>query len=304
MNEIIRQKKSASPWRLDCLVVTALFDVEYESLSNQLDTRVANAAAAPKVEREKRWEQADLLQGVERWKLTYNDEEGPKRLTLGTSHLRRMGIANAAVQIHRLVDFYNPNFVLMAGIAGSLEPEKVRLGDVVIGNFVRWEGYDKISPKDDGCWELRPTETETLKMHDGIVATMRTFAGDEISLPSNDATYRAQFPKLNNKTKAPRPNEVHVGGIMSWDYVLNHKDIRDAKHRAVTPEVLAVDMESAGLLFALSETPTKAIVFRGISDECHKKPDSKAKDPWRKIAADNAVACMFRFLEVHGPALR
>lgn len=299
MNDTIRKKRTAAPLRLHCLIVTALFDFEYESVARQLDDRVKNPGAGPKVERDTRHQQADLVNGIERWKLTF---EGPKaHLCLGTSHLRRMGVANAAVEISRLVEFYSPNFVIMAGIAGSLKPNTVKLGDVVIGEFVRWEGYNKISPNGD-CLDFRVKDPQTLSVLDGLVRTLRAFAQDGVTLPSSDKEYLKQFESLADK---PLPaNGIHVGGIMSWDYVLNHAAIRDAKHASVKPHVIAVDMESAGLLYALEGRSTKPIVFRGISDECDKKPDSESGDPWRQIAADNAVACMFRFLEVHGAALR
>jgi nucleoside phosphorylase len=89
---------------------------------------------------------------------------------------------------------------------------------------------------------------------------------------------------------------VKVGGILSWEYVLNHKRKRtDLNSRY--PDLIAVEMEggSMGYIAQNLRKDFRNLEFlsvRGISDLCAEKED----DVWRDVAADTAAAVLIGYL--------
>jgi len=96
--------------------------------------------------------------------------------------------------------------------------------------------------------------------------------------------------------KIPR---LIVGRILSWEYVLNSKSLRE-EVSGEDRELLAVEMESGACYYAVrraretlqEDRNTQFVAVRGISDLCNHKAD----DVFRELAADHAAAVTIGFL--------
>lgn len=194
---------------------------------------------------------------------------------------------------------WRPADILMVGIAGSLEPDKVRLGDVIVPSriFGYTEGKAEIV---DGKSVItyRPTgdrvdcELAALAraVHHNDVKAWRA-ASRKAGL--TDAMLK---PKLLTKEGKEGP-KLHIDNndcIASGNTVVATRVFAQEIRRALGTTVKAVEMEAKGLCEALAKikpTPS-ALIVRGISDLADEEKaalEKASKDGWRRYAAQNAA---------------
>lgn len=240
-------------------------------------------------------------------------------MLVATKCLNTAGNAMAGIELMSLLRVYKPSLVCFCGIGGSLSPKITPLGSVIIGQRVFWKGFDKISGENI-AWEMRSKLIESFHLDDDIVNTYRRRLAElserGINLNNNsssreiisaaegwynsalsdenaaedlrDFDYRAAFEM------APK---VQIGNILSWDYVLNRRDIRDAV-ASEDQNVSCVEMESGGLFMAArrsggNELDRRILTVRGISDLCFRKSDNF----WRETSCRNAASSLVDYLK-------
>jgi nucleoside phosphorylase len=143
------------------------------------------------------------------------------------------------------------------GIAGSLN-EKVRKGDVLIADYVRAYQYGRIS--ETGKFKPRPQFQEPTDQ------AIRTNAAAFAQVTEWWSDLREQ---PDNGTGHP---DVYFGGLASGDAVIENVESNYfAPILKDDPWLLAVDMESSGLMLAVRHLKesgylTGLMVVRGISD--------------------------------------
>ncbi|UKZ52901.1 hypothetical protein TrVGV298_006687 [Trichoderma virens] len=226
----------------------------------------------------------------------------------------QVGTIEAGITASRmLITFPSIKIGLMAGIAGGVPSNGVRLGDVVIGTpsgeypgVVQWD-LGKIESggilKRTGALNKSPKALLT------AVSTLETehqLGGSTI--PQRLEELRTKWPRLvdkycwSQKLTDPlategsrniyREPEVHYGIIASGDRVIKDAETRDCLNESLGGKVLAIEMEAAGLM---DNFP--CIVIRGICDYA----DSHKNDEWQEYAAAVAAACSKELLEVLDP---
>lgn len=290
-------KKGNYPADIDVLIVTALFDPEYLALENQIATIGAKYKITP-IKRSN----ADKANRLTRWKMT--PTVAAYNYTIGTTHLHKMGQADCALETYYLARIYNPRLIILCGIAGTLDPAKVALGDVIIATAVDWRNADKILHT-PACATADAYEVEVRQRF------RSEFRGDAIDLALKVATEKsAQLPSNLAGTgtnalrtahfKNAKSNKIVTGPVLTSSFVLNHKGKRDAFAK---DKVLAIEMEAAGAELARQminkgvedDSAVDLIVVRGICDECHKKKDTA----WRTIASENAMWTTLEYLAAY-----
>jgi nucleoside phosphorylase len=272
-------------------VLTVTLDTEYEALEAHLKAAKATRLQTGEVEKK-------LV--VTSWSLP---RPGAPDLTIATGFINGMGNAVSALETYILLQELSPTYVFLCGIAGSMDSGKVRLGDVVVSSGIEWCWFDKISDAafassfllGDRHLRLKrqpgqPMETMWRKRLD-LVRSRRA-----AQLPSNTERDLIRFrEEVAHGSAAPLlTNTIHLGRILSWDYVLTDAELRDRMCHKLG-DVLAVEMEGGGFDYAhrrrtenLDGTPGPiGFIVRGISDLAAGKDGEN--HGWRRLALNNAI---------------
>jgi nucleoside phosphorylase len=186
------------------------------------------------------------------------------------------GIAEAAVETKRAIDYFQPNVILFVGVAGGLKD--VKLGDVVAATKVY--GYE--SGKVVETFQPRPNVSQV-----SYPLEQRAKA---------EARKEEWLERIQGSSSDLEP-EAWVGAIAAGDKVVASTNSEVYQQlRQNYGDALAVEMESHGVLKALRANPEiNALIIRGISDLIEDK--SNADDAgFQKIAARHASAFAFQIL--------
>ncbi len=187
----------------------------------------------------------------------------------------RVGLARAAFEAGRAIDYFKPGIVLFVGIAGGLKD--VRIGDVVAATKVY--GYE--SGKASNTFQPRP----------------------EVGLSSYRMIQRAQAVARNQQWTRwikPAPQQLplaKVAPIAAGNKVIN--STRSPIWKLLKQsygDALAVEMEGYGFLQAVhGNSHIEALIIRGISDLIEGKSEADATGA-QETAAYNASAFAFELL--------
>lgn len=288
------------------LILSITLNPEYKAVEKLLPKVSATRIAATPI---------DKLLEIDRWHIRANDGE---EIEIATGYINGMGNARTALETLIYLERVSPRFVFLCGIAGSLEPDEIGLGDVILGKTVEWWNLNKVQPTADARY---------LQIGDSYFRKEITTVGDHTNhwnkrlsdfqnsntkqlMSNNDKTLLQLKARISPKTPNVRANLVHYGKIVSWEYVLSHEQLRKELRRA-TIDGLAIEMEGAGFCSSVKRrneelaaqqkatnrsmhAKVEGFIFRGISDLSHRK--GTENQAWREIAMFNAAACLVEFL--------
>jgi nucleoside phosphorylase len=216
---------------------------------------------------------------------------------------RDMGPLNAQTHASKTIDQWDPAYLVLVGIAGSMHND-VKLGDVVVSQQVFYFDPGKIK---DERLEYRP------EGYPCSLALIKQTQAFEIDAAVYEA-WREDVHQLAVKLKGEysktltsadretldhfRPN-IHYGTLASGSLVVASED-KKKELLQLHGKILATEMEGAGLLHATfqQETPTPAVVMKGISDAADANKDSKdAMKIWRILASQGSAMLARRVME-------
>jgi nucleoside phosphorylase len=306
--EVISRKVEPSIYgaHVPVLILSITLNPEYNAVEQLLPkVKATRIAQTP----------ADKLLEIDRWHIVADDGE---TIQVATGYINGMGNARTALETLIYLERVSPRFVFLCGIAGSLEPDEIGLGDVVLGKTVEWWNLNKVQPVADARY---------LQIGDSYFRKEITTVGDHTNywnkrlssfqssntkqlMSNNDKKLLQLKTKISPKSPDVRANLVHYGKIVSWEYVLSHEHLRNELRRA-TIDGLAIEMEGAGFYSSIKRrneelaaqqqitkhsmhTKVEGFIFRGISDLSHKK--GTENQAWREIAMFNAAASLVEFL--------
>lgn len=186
------------------------------------------------------------------------------------------GNTRAALAAQQAIARWNPEYVLLAGIAGGLRGDAHRLGDVLVPDQV--VGYEPGKIKAKGS-ERRYS---VLRPSAGFLNLAREVAREGKWQKGISARLRKTDP------------EVHFGVVASGEKVIS--DGRWGKEfLAVWPQAVGVDMEAFGVGLAVyhsEELPEHGVV-KAVSDFA----DAKKGDDWQAYAAASAAAFILALIK-------
>ena len=205
----------------------------------------------------------------------------------GTGHAYRvavvllpsMGELSAANATTDALAQWNPQFVLMVGIAGGFAQDDLDLGDVVVADQV--VGYDYGKVEDE---RIRPRD--------------RVYPASALLL---DRVHNFWDESWAAQVKATRPpgasrdqSKLFVGPMASGNKVIASKNFQ-AQLKERWSKLIAVEMEAEGVFAAVFDRPQirGTLVIRGICDMADKAKD----DAWQGYAADAAAAYTLAWLK-------
>lgn len=207
------------------------------------------------------------------------DTAGTGRYRVVLTMLLGPGNYSAAASTTRLIQRWQPKYVLMVGIAGGVAG-KVALGDVVVADFCYAYEQAKLTPGHD---ELRGQQLPV----DNFLRARAQAYGDE----NWNSTIGVPLP-------SPHPaSTAHFGPIASGEKVIADQTTLP-NLLAHVPRLLAVEMEGVGVANALRnyDPAPGFFVVRGISDFAN----NQKNDQWHSYAANAAAAFTIGFLKT-GP---
>lgn len=202
----------------------------------------------------------------------------------------------AAFSTHSLGD-WKPARVVLLGIAGSLEPERLLLGDIVVSETM-W-GYE-VGDAVGRNYFFRPTFNQ-----DGAldIDRVRAFKRDKGDYGRWQRECVQTAPDLH--LRPPRAPELHLETTASGNFVVKSVTAGRKLRKEIDKHISAVEMEGRGLHQALylNAGRTDALTVRGISDYADRNKarlEKRSKNAWRAFAAGNA-ARLVRALWQRGP---
>lgn len=190
--------------------------------------------------------------------------------------ITNQGNPASASETEKAIEFFNPKIAFFVGIAGSRNPKKVVLGDVI--------AVDRVYSYEAG------------KVLEDVFAS-REKGGKFNQRLVELARYEARNKEWINQTLHKNNQyKVVVGAVASGDKVITFSKSDTAKLVGVTAEdSIAVEMEGLGFLTALeAHEDVKGIMIRSISDFMDKKDEDYHKG--RALAAENATAFTFHLI--------
>ena len=199
----------------------------------------------------------------------------------------------------------SPKVVISAGIAGSFDPAKAWIGDVVMPTYVEHASFDKVyqvSPASDaGMPKLHATQINgtafqspmrltdkrdhkfagtaafVTGLNQGALLSAIAYPQDKSKADERDRAFNALSQELQERyniaAQAPRnPRVIANSRTFSWDKVFDSRDLYEylRKDGRISQETLCVEMESWGF-FSATELLRRIqnfdiAVVRGISD--------------------------------------
>ncbi len=179
------------------------------------------------------------------------------------------GARAAAAHYERAISAFEPAACLFVGIAGSLKPQSVGLGDVVVASKVY--------------------------AYQGGKAAEEFLARPELFYPDHRLEQAARLATRSSRwlTRIARRTDpapaVHVEALATGDLLVEGgRDVQELLRRHYN-DAVAVEMEGAGFLDAARLNGTPALVIRGISDLARAKGATDAAG-WQQRAAHHAAA--------------
>jgi nucleoside phosphorylase len=195
--------------------------------------------------------------------------------------LQQMGNMQAAIETQRAIDVWNPQFLLLTGIAGGFPGSDRHLGDVIVADQLVYYEIAKLEVTDVN---IRP---QVYRPSPRLISAARSIAQN----PTHWSEHiRARRPGRRTAGATPR---IHIGAILSGDKIVANKEFLKNFREAFT-NIIGVEMEGAGLGLAVyrSETQPEFLLVKGICDWA----DKNKNDEWQEYAAHAAAALVLELL--------
>lgn len=197
------------------------------------------------------------------------------------------GQAKAGIVTSHSVRQWKPGRIVLLGIAGSLEPERLLLGDVVVSYEIY--GYEVGDAEADG-YHFRPTFNQIDALDYDRVRALRD---NPVAYPKWQQECLETAATFGLKDVS-RPPELHLEVTASGNYVVKSVAEGQRLRNEINHRISAVEMEARGLHQALymEVERTDALMIRGISDyadENKAELEKTTKDGWRAFCAANAA---------------
>ena len=180
------------------------------------------------------------------------------------------GPGGATLTVEDAVKDFNPDAVLMCGIAWGGDPTKQRIGDVLVATKV-WE-YDPVKKNDSG----------------------EVFRGN--ITPASPKIIQA----LELVSVVKREIPTHFGLVASGSFLLN-SELEVDRLKKQNPELIGGEMEAAGVSSVCEREKKDWAMIKGICDWGFEK-DSDNKEEYQRIAANNAFKILIDFLQKYSNA--
>ena len=189
-----------------------------------------------------------------------------------------MGRVQAAIATTCGINRFQPDYVLLVGIAGGFAAAGVKLGDVLVSNQI----VD---------YELQK------HTHDGSQVRYEVYRVDPRLLTAS-RNLRSNEWKQKISSQEKEVPVCHIGPILSGDKSVALSEFLEVYARD-WPELKGVEMEAGGVASASLQAPQKPGFFmiRGVSDLANEDEQKHTVQQWRPYACHVAASYTVALLE-------
>ncbi|MEJ2046321.1 MAG: hypothetical protein P8X74_21510 [Reinekea sp.] len=183
-------------------------------------------------------------------------QAGYIRCSMGTIEADSAGYVT-----EKIIELFNPKFLVMPGIAFGINEKKQKIGDVLVS--------EKISPYDP----------ERIGEDDSIIRSDPFRAG---------TTLKSRFKNVmdwNHHLGKGKYSDIHFGNLLSGNKLVDNLEYRKFLAKKFEKPI-GGEMEGIGLSVKCSENGVEFIVVKGICDWA----DGKKHKEWQPKAAKAAVS--------------
>lgn len=187
---------------------------------------------------------------------------------MGTS-----GPGGATLTVHTGIEALSPSAVIMVGIAFGIDPNKQRIGEVLVSRQLLGYELQRVGTGSDGQ----------------VVIQLR---GDRPSASTR------LLDRFRGSLFEWQGLKVDFGLMLSGEKLIDHQDFRDQLHK-LEPEAIGGEMEGVGLYAAAQRKKVDWIVVKAICDWADGNK-SQRKNSRQKKAAENAAHFTLHVLRLGG----
>lgn len=196
-----------------------------------------------------------------------------KKIRIIHAQQSEMGMTAAAAMTSKVIIHFEPQYILMTGIAAG--PDKdFQFGDIMVGTDI-WNyssgKYEEISENDTTKVILSP-DPKHIPISQFLQSSLTSHKYDELL-----DSIKNQYPQLPPVQNNPR---VHFGPIACGVAVVASQEIVQQQVKAHGRKTIGLDMESYGVCYAAQTTITKetpVIIVKSISDLANVEKDDSAQ---------------------------
>lgn len=192
-----------------------------------------------------------------------------------------MGRVQGAVATDAAIARWQPQYVILVGIAGGVASYGVKLGDVLVADQIVDYELQKIRPEGPEIrWQVYQTDSRLL----GVALNLR-----------DDEWHELIVMKRPGGRGMPKR---YRGPIASGDKVIAFKETL-AQYQEIWSKLVGVEMEAGGVAISALQADSRPRFFmvRGVSDLADDKKDSASVGRWRPYACDVAAAYTMALLK-------
>lgn len=198
----------------------------------------------------------------------------------------KMGMPEAATVTTRMIDIFNPQYVVMTGIAAGINPKEQNFLDLLIPDRVfNWQS-GKYKVKN----ELNNYEDKTLHIFEKDHRGPETFldSNNIFSLKKDEIVNKILLKSKFDTFDIAKPSTINIfnEGMVSGSAVVADIDIVNDKIEE--RKIYGIDMEAYGVVFACNNAPTKPkpIIIKAISDFADKEKNDACQPAGMHLSAE------------------
>lgn len=194
--------------------------------------------------------------------------------------LLNMGRVEAAVATCDAIRRWNPQYVLLVGIAGGISGNDACLGDVLVSDAVVDYELQKLTPAGPRV------RYSVHRANPRLLGAVRAVRSDD------------WMKKLKHRRPIKGTPKRLIGPIATGDKIIAFSDILE-RYQDDWPKLVGIEMEAGGAASACFQSSISPgfLMVRGVSDLADEKKDIPAVKSWRSYACEVAASYSICLLE-------
>ncbi|WP_437666940.1 phosphorylase family protein [Sorangium sp. So ce1182] len=206
----------------------------------------------------------------------------------------------AATAVRQMLMYWQPRCFALLGIAASLR-DTAALGDVVVAKYVwHYDARRKVAQRSNCVNELYAPIPIAINSNFGISYAQHFLADKDAFVQWQNECLDRGRAIFEDAGASPVPSSaprLFIDDFATGSAVVDSQAEREAI-ASLSRKLLALEMESAGVLSSLGDLPV--VVIRGLSDAASGKgkDDEPVQVSFRQYAAENAARSLVRLLRV------
>lgn len=209
-----------------------------------------------------------------------------KHTVVATSE-NKMGMPEASTVTTRLIELFNPKYVVMTGIAAGIDHIEQNFLDLLMPDrLFNWQAGKYKVKKESGQYEEK-----ILHIFEPDYRSEDTFLSHYNAIEANKMTNKilklTSFEKIS--IAKPEKIEIYNEGMVSGSSVVADVDIVNDKIKG--RKIYGIDMEAYGVTFACNNAPSKpkSIIIKSICDFA----DADKDDDYQEIAMNISAKAFY-----------